>query len=140
MTIHTAEGNSAGERELEALRMITATPEAQMSDLCTLILIQRGELDKFPESRKRCEAIEALKIYRLNKDDLPLLTPDTAGAASKAAINAHGLEKSLMFSLTGLEWYAVQNAENLGLVKPKTASYKKLSGEELVAIFENALI
>ncbi|MFZ5628071.1 MAG: hypothetical protein ACOY5B_03010 [Spirochaetota bacterium] len=140
MTIHTIDKVTAGESELEALRMIAATPEAQMSDLCTLILIQRGELDKFPESKKRCEAVEALRIYRFNKDDLPLLTPVTAGAASKAAINAHGLEKSLMFSLTGLEWYAIQNAEHLGLLKPKTAAFKKLSGEELVAIFENALL
>ncbi len=124
--------------ELDILRGIAVSPEATMADLCNVILIQRGELDKYPDKTKRCEAVAERKIYAFAKNDIPLIMPVTAGAASKAAINAHGLEKSVFFALTGFEWYAVQSAEHLGLVKAKTAHYKKLSGEELLAIFEIA--
>ncbi len=129
---------SAFADELDILRGIAVATEANMADLCNIILIQRGELDKYPDATKRCGAVAEHKIYTFSKDDIPLIMPVTAGAASKAAINAHGLEKSLFFALTGFEWYAVQSAEHLGLVKAKTAHYKKLSGEELLAIFEIA--
>jgi len=131
--------SASGAAELDILRGIAASPEATMRDLCDLVIIQRGELEKYPEASKRCGALAAQNIYGFSKGDIPLIMPVTAGAASKAAINAHGLEKSVMFMLTGLEWYAVQSAEHLGLVKPRTAHFKKLSGEELLAIFEIAL-
>ncbi len=135
-----AAGSLTATDELDILRGIAVSSEATMADLCNLIIIQRGELEKYPEAGKRCKAISEQKIYKFASDDIPLLMPVTAGAASKAAINAHGLEKSLLFALTGLEWYAVQSAEHLGLVKTKTAPTKKLTGEELLAIFEIALI
>ncbi|AFM13795.1 hypothetical protein Turpa_3156 [Turneriella parva DSM 21527] len=134
--VHSEGG--AGALELEILRGVAVSPAATMRDLCDIVLIQRGELEKYPQAASRCEAVAAQKIYEFSKGDIPLIMPVTAGAASKAAINAHGLEKSFMFALTGLEWYAVQSAEHLGLVKARTAHYKKLSGEELLAIFEIA--
>lgn len=134
--IHSADAKAMS--ELEILRGIAATPEANMADLCAVILIQRGELEKYPDAASGCAAVSEQKIYVFSKDDIPLIMPVTAGAASKAAINAHGLEKTLLFALTGFEWYAVQAAEHLGLVKAKTAPGKKLSGEELLAIFEIA--
>lgn len=133
-----AEG-AGGAAELDILRGIAASPEATMRDLCDIVIIQRGELEKYPDAAKRCDAVAEQKIYGFSKGDIPLIMPVTAGAASKAAINAHRLEKSVMFLLTGLEWYAVQSAEHLGLVKAKTAHFKKLSGEELLALFEIAM-
>lgn len=130
-------GNASAD-ELDILRGIAVSPEATMADLCNIIIIQRGELEKYPDAGQRCKAISEKKIYKFANDDIPLIMPVTAGAASKAAINAHGLEKSLLFMLTGLEWYAVQSAEHLGLVKTKTSPTKKLKGEELLAIFEIA--
>jgi hypothetical protein len=124
--------------ELTILRGIASAPEATMADLCDIITIQRGELEKYPDRAKRCAAVSEQKVYPFAQDDIPLIMPVTAGAASKAAINAHRLEKSLLFSITGLEWYAVQSAEHLGLLRPKTAHQKKLSGAELLAVFENA--
>ncbi|MFO1470852.1 MAG: hypothetical protein U1F27_07450 [Turneriella sp.] len=126
-------------QELDLLRGIAAAPEATMDDVCTIVVIQRGELDKHADAASRCKAINDQKIYRFSAEDIPLLMPATAGAATKAAIYAHGLEETLLFALTGLEWYAVQAAEHLGLVKAKTAHNKKLSGAELLAIFEIAL-
>lgn len=126
-------------RELDLLRGIAAASQATMDDVCTIIIIQRGELNKYADGETRCKAISDQKIYKFSPEDIPLLMPATAGAAAKAAIHAHGLEKTLLFALTGLEWYAVQAAESLGLVKAKTAHHKKLSGAELLAIFEIAL-
>lgn len=124
--------------ELTILRGIASAPEATMADLCDIITIQRGELEKYPDRSSRCAAVAERKFYRFAKEDIPMIMPVTAGAASKAAINTHGLEKSVLFMLTGLEWYAVQSAEHLGLVKSKTGHLKILSGQELLAIFEIA--
>lgn len=124
--------------ELDLLRGIAAAPQATMDDVCTIVIIQRGELNKYADAASRCRAISDQKIYKFSAKDIPLLMPATAGAVTKAAINAHGLEKTLLFALTGFEWYAVQAAESLGLVKAKTAHSKKLTGEELLAIFEIA--
>jgi hypothetical protein len=127
-----------GERELSLLRSVAAAPIATLHDLCAVIVIQRGELSRYTDSREFCGAVESLKIYSFSVNDLPLLTPVTAGAASKAAINTHRLEKTIMFLVTGLEWYAVQNAEALGLLPAKTPFAKQLSGAELLAIMEIA--
>lgn len=124
--------------ELEMLRGIAAAETANLTDLCDLILLQRGEIARYPDKKQRCNAVTELKIHNLSKVEIPLIEPVTAGAAAKAAIRAHGLERSLLFALTGFEWYAVQNAEELGLLPAKTPVGKALSGEELLAVFEKA--
>lgn len=133
---HSAQAN--GVSELEILRGIAAAEEANLSDLCDLVLLQRGEIAKHPDKRQRCKVLTELKIYNFSKISIPLIEPVTAGAAAKAAIMAHGLERTVMFAITGFEWYAVQNAEHLGLLPSKTAASKPLSGAELLAVFEKA--
>lgn len=129
-----------GADELNLLRGIAAAGQANLSDLCDLVLLQRGDIAKYPQKKERCKVVTDLKIYNLAKIAIPLIEPVTAGAAAKAAIQAHALEKSLLFKLTGFEWYAVQNAEELGLLPAKTPVGKVLSGEELLAVFEKAML
>lgn len=135
--IAAAEETSAS-AELDTLRGIAVSPKATYSDLCNIVMIQRGEFEKFETAVERCENLTKDGIYNFEKIGDVLNTPVTSGAAAKVAINAHGLEKSIMFLVTRMEWYAVQNAEALDLLPAKTRAGRGLSGEELLGLMEKA--
>jgi len=124
--------------ELDTLRAIAARDKATMADLCNALAVQRGELANFATTFERCENLTAQGIYNFAKVSDLAATEVTLGNAMVAALNANNVEKTMMFRLTRLEWYAMQNAEGLQLVKPKSIAAKKLSGRELLGLLEKA--
>ena len=133
-----ADEETSASAELDTLRGVAVSPKATYSDLCNIVMIQRGEFEKFETAVERCEHLTKEGIYNFEKIGDVLNTPVTSGAAAKVAINAHGLERSVMFFITRMEWYAVQNAEALDILPVKTRMGRGLSGEELLGLMEKA--
>ncbi|MBX3721575.1 MAG: hypothetical protein KF713_07050 [Turneriella sp.] len=127
------------DEELSALRAINVTKKSTFSDLCKLVLIHRNELEKYPTDEERCARLAELGIYDTKSVDYIHLTPLKKGAAAKAAIRLHKLETTLLFQLLGWEWYAIQNAEALGILEKGSNSWDELSGEELITMMDLAL-
>lgn len=127
------------DEELSAIRAITVTKKATFSDLCKIVLIHRNELEKYPTDEERCARLAELGIYNTKSVDYIHLTPLRKGAVAKAAINLHKLETTLLFQLLNWEWYAIQNAEALGIVEKGSNTWDELSGEELIIIMDLAL-
>lgn len=127
------------DEELSALRAITVTKKATFSDLCKMVLIHRNELEKYATDEERCARLAELKIYDTAAVGHIHLKPATKGAVAKAVLNLYNLEKTLLFRLTGIEWYAIQNAEILSLIDKGSNSWDNLSGEELVTIMDIAM-
>ena len=127
------------DEELSAIRAITVTKKATFSDLCKIVLIHKGELEKYPTDEERCARLAELGIYDTKSVDYIHLAPLKKGAVAKAVINLHGLEKTLLFQLLKWEWYAIQNAEALGLMEKGSNTWDELSGEELIIIMDLAL-
>lgn len=127
------------DEELSTIRAISVTKRATFADLCKLVLIQRGELEKYETDEARCARLSELGIYDTASVEYVHLAPLKKGAVAKAAINTHGIPKSLMFRLTRTEWYALQNAEAEGLMNPGSNSWDTISGEELIIIMDEAL-
>lgn len=125
--------------ELSTLRAITVTRKATFSDLCKIVLIQRGELEKYSTDKDRCARIAELGIYDTSSVDYVHLKPLSYGATAKALLNAHGIQKTLMFLLTRSEWYALQNAEAEGLIPPGANAWDTITGEDLVTFMDEAL-
>lgn len=128
---------AAADAEMAAARAIQVRSRAIYADLCRLVLLQRGEFSQFKTDAERCQRITALGI--LNTDGIDIYkTPVSLGATAKAAIYAHNLERSLMLRLTGFSWYALQNAEALGLIEEGLNTGDQISGVELMQIFDEA--
>ncbi|HNA78167.1 MAG TPA: hypothetical protein PKY99_01875 [Turneriella sp.] len=127
------------DEELSALRAITVTKKATFSDVCKLVLIHRNELEMFTTDEARCARLAELGIYDTAAVGRIHLKPATKGAVAKAVLNLYDLEKTLLFRLTGSEWYAIQNAEVLSLIDKGSNSWDELSGEELVTIMDIAM-
>lgn len=129
----------AGDQDLVAARALQVKPRATYADACRIILLQRGEFSKYATDAERCRRVSELGI--LKTDDIKDIysTKLSVGAAAKAAINAHGLDKSLMFRLTGWSWYALQNAEALGLIAEGLSAGDGLTGAELMNLMDEAL-
>lgn len=127
------------DEELSTIRAITVTKKATFGDLCKIVLIQRNELEKYATDEERCARLAELGIYNTKSVDHIHLTPLRKGAVAKAAINHHKLETTLLFQLTNWEWYALQNAETLGLVDKGSNTWDEISGEELVTIMDLGL-
>jgi len=127
------------DEELSALRAITVTKKATFSDVCKLVLIHRNELEKYTTDEARCARLAELKLYDTASVGHIHLKPATKGAVAKAVLNLYDLEKTLLFRLTGIEWYAIQNAEVLSLIDKGSNSWDELSGEELVTIMDIAM-
>lgn len=127
------------DEELSAIRAITVTKKATFSDLCKIVLIHKNELEKYPTDEERCARVAELGIYNTKSVDYIHLTPLRKGAVAKAAINLHKLETTLLFQLLSWEWYAIQNAEALGLIEKGSNTWDELSGEELIIIMDLAL-
>lgn len=124
--------------ELETLRSIGVANVAMVADLCDLVTIDLEEMQAFETATDRCDYLAERGIISLSGVDDIYSAPATHGAVAKAAILTFELERSLMFRLTGTEWYAVQNAETLEIVPEFTKSAKTMSGEELLAIMGKA--
>ncbi len=127
------------DEELSALRAITVTKKATFGDLCKIVIIQRNELEKYATDEERCARLAELGIYNTKSVDHIHLTPLRKGAVAKAVIHHHQLEKTLLFQLTNWEWYALQNAETLGLIDKGSNTWDEISGEELVTIMDLGL-
>jgi len=124
--------------ELETLRSIGVANMATVADLCNVITLDRGDFAEFETADDRCAHLTELNVLNTSAIEDVYAVPVTYGTASKAAILTFELERSLMFRLTGLEWYAVQNAETLQIIPEYTKSSKTLSGEELLAMMGKA--
>lgn len=127
------------DEELSAIRAITVTKKATFSDLCKIVLIHRDELEKYPTDESACERLAELGIFDTKSVDNIHLIPLNRGAVAKAALNLYGLEKTLLFQLTGWEWYALQNAEVMSLFEKGSNSWDEISGEELITVMDLAL-
>ncbi|MBV6492092.1 MAG: hypothetical protein LDLANPLL_00083 [Turneriella sp.] len=127
------------DEELSAIRAITVTKKATFSDLCKIVLIHANQLEKYATDEERCARVKELSVYDTASVDHIHLMPLTKGAALKAAINLHGLEKTLTFRLLGWEWYAMQNGEALGLIEKGSNSWDTISGEELINVMDAAM-
>lgn len=127
------------DEELSTIRAITVTKKATFGDLCKIVLIQRNELEKYATDEERCARLAELGIYNTKSVDHIHLTPLSRGAVAKAVIHHHKLETTLLFQLTNWEWYALQNAETLGLVDKGSNTWDEISGEELVTIMDLGL-
>lgn len=127
------------DEELSTIRAITVTKKATFGDLCKIVLIQRNELEKYATDEERCARLAELGIYNTKSVDHIHLSPLRKGAVAKAAINHHKLETTLLFQLTGWEWYALQNAETLGVIEKGANTWDEISGEELVTIMDLGL-
>lgn len=127
------------DEELSAIRAITVTKKATFSDLCKIVLIHRSELEKYPTDEERCARLAELGIYDTKSVDYIHLTPLRKGAVAKAAINLHKLETTLLFQILKWEWYAIQNAEALGIMEKGSNTWDEISGEELIIAMDLAL-
>ena len=127
------------DQELAAVRALQVKARATYADACKIILLQRGEFGKFTTDIDRCNRVSDLGILHTGHIKDIYLEKLSVGAAAKAAINAHGLEKSLLFRLTGWSWYALQNAEGLGLIAEGLSSGDGLTGSELMGLMDEAL-
>lgn len=127
------------DEELSTIRAITVTKKATFGDLCKIVLIQRNELEKYATDEERCARLAELGIYNTKSVDHIHLMPLKKGAVAKAVINHHKLETTLLFQLTNWEWYALQNAETLGLIDKGSNTWDEISGEELVTIMDLGL-
>lgn len=127
------------DEELSAIRAITVTKKATFSDLCKIVLIHRNELEKYPTDEERCARLAELGIYDTKSVDYIHLTPLRKGAVAKAAINLHKLETTLLFQILKWEWYAIQNAEALGILEKGSNTWDEISGEELIIAMDLAL-
>lgn len=127
------------DEELSAIRAITVTKKATFSDLCKIVIIHRNELEKYPTDEERCARLAELGIYDTKSVDYIHLMPLRKGAVAKAAINLHKLETTLLFQILKWEWYAIQNAEALGILEKGSNTWDELSGEELIIIMDLAL-
>lgn len=127
------------DEELSAIRAITVTKKATFSDLCKIVLIHRNELEKYPTDEERCARLAELGIYDTKSVDYIHLTPLRKGAVAKAAINLHKLETTLLFQILKWEWYAIQNAEALGIMEKGSNTWDEISGEELIIAMDLAL-
>lgn len=127
------------DEELSAIRAINVTKKATFGDLCKIVLIHRNEFEKYATDEERCARLAELGIYDTKSVDYIYLTPLRKGAVAKAAINLHALEKTLLYRLTKWEWYALQNAEALGIIERGSNTWDEISGEELIILMDKAL-
>lgn len=131
---------SAGiaDTEMAAIRAVQVRNRATYADACRLVLLQRGEFLKYQTDEDRCRAVSALGFVKTEGLDI-YKTPISLGAAAKLAIYAHDLEKSMMLKITGWSWYAISNAESLGLIPEGMNAGDRISGAELVQLMDEAL-
>ncbi len=130
---------AAMDQELAAARALQVKARATYADACRIILLQRGEFARYATDIDRCGRVSELGILQTAQIKDIYAENLTVGAAAKAAINAHGLEKSLLFRLTGWSWYALQNAEGLGLIAEGLSAGDGLTGAELLSLMDEAL-
>ncbi len=125
--------------EMAAVRALQVKPRATYADACRIVLLQRGEYARYATDADRCTRVTELGILKTAGIKDIYAENLTLGAAAKAAINAHGLQKSFMFRLTGWSWYALQNAEGLGLVADGLSASDGITGAELMSLMDEAL-
>jgi len=125
--------------ELAAVRSLQIKPRATYADLCRIILLQKGSFSKFQTDAERCKFTSEQDFADVPSNKDIYQTPVTLGAAASAALKAHNLEKSILFKITGMDWYALQNAEALGLVGDSTSAGDEMSGNELIVLMDEAL-
>lgn len=131
---------SASTDELKRVRDILSSPHATYQDAFDLALIQRGEYEKFASAEARRERISELGIYPAAKKITDAETaPISRGAVSKIVLKMHDLDKGIMFSLTGAEMYAMKDLQALSIMPIKFAFMHRLSGTELIGVFDAAL-
>jgi hypothetical protein len=129
----------ADDPEMAAVRALQVKARATYADACRIVLLQRGEFARYTTDGDRCARVHELGILKTSGIKDIYSENLTLGAAAKTAINAHGLQKSLMFRLTGWSWYALQNAEGLGLIADGLSASDGITGGELMNLMDEAL-
>lgn len=125
--------------EMAAMRALQIKSRASYADLCRIILLQTGEFSKFKTDAERCSHVQKKEYVDLSGVSDIYTDPVTISVAATAALEVHNLEKSLMYAITGMRWYALQNAEALGLVPEGASVGDQLSGNDLIVLMDEAL-
>jgi len=127
------------EDEFSLMDKIVKKKVASFQDLADVVIMQRGEFDKYKTSEARIKRLKDMKVYDMAELIEPDMTPLTRGTVSNIAIVNNSLEKGFMFWLTGADYYAMKDAQSLRLMNKKYSWNHYISGKEMVSILDKAI-
>lgn len=121
--------------ELEIYRTILDSPLASYQHLADLVIMQRGEFDKYPSKKDRVKRVAEVETFDMTDIADPSNEVVRRGAVSKAIMNHYKINRGLIFMLTGAERYAIKDLQNEGLMKSQVSEFSRISGGQLIGIF-----
>ncbi len=124
------------ESEMGVFRSLLAQKKATRKDLYNIFLMQSGEFAQVPKPIQRLDWIKARDKSIRSEADLD--AEITRGEVARFLHKNGNYEKGMMYSLTGLERYAFRDMVAMGIMASSSSSGDKLSGAQLMGIFEFA--
>ncbi len=131
-----AEMEQDEESEMGVFRSLLAQKKATRKDLYNIFLMQSGQFAQMPKPIQRLDWIKARDKSIRTEADLDVEI--TRGEVARFLHKNGKYEKGMMYSLTGLERYAFRDMVALGIMASSSSSGDKLSGAQLMGVFELA--
>ena len=110
---------------------------ATKQDLIDLILMHKGDFAKYSDAKTRKIAFLKLDLYDFESSDTEK-EEVTRGEVSAVLIRYYNLPKGVLFGLTGLDWYAIRQAQKLDVMAARYSKWTVISGIDLIGVMNDA--
>lgn len=114
--------------EMERYREIAGKASATVQDLVDLVLMTRGEFEKYPDATKRFEHARGEGWVR---SELPATVLDRGTLAFALMLN-YNITRGWLFRLTRWNRYALRDVQEAGILSPRFGAGNTVSGAQLV--------
>ncbi|MBV6494098.1 MAG: hypothetical protein LDLANPLL_02124 [Turneriella sp.] len=122
------------QNEMDAYRAILTRTTATRQDLYDLVAMQDGVFEKYPQTDERNRYLSQKGITIKKETNIEV----SRGEVAKVTLQYFNLEKGMLFWLTGWEFYALRDIQQLDIMQPKFTSHQTLSGKQLIGIWSTA--
>ncbi|HRP70996.1 MAG TPA: hypothetical protein PLY93_15850 [Turneriella sp.] len=126
---------NAPQNEMDAYRAILTRPTATRQDLYDLVAMQDGVFEKYPQAAERNRYLSQKGITIKEETN----TEVSRGEVAKVTLQHFNLEKGILFWLTGWEFYALRDIQQLDIMQQKFTVHQALSGKQLIGIWSTAV-
>lgn len=120
--------------EMERYRQIAEKPAVTVQDLVDLVLMMRGEFEKFHDETKRFEKARGEGWIK----NLPPATILDRGALAYAIILNYNITRGWLFRLTHWNRYALRDVQEAGVLSPRFSEGNSVSGAQLIGAINAA--
>ncbi|RME88703.1 MAG: hypothetical protein D6767_09735 [Candidatus Hydrogenedentota bacterium] len=122
---------------MERYREILDRKVATVQDVVDLTLMQKGKYKAEANVSERIGDFVRLTGLAIAEEDLS--APAQRGFVSKVLLKTLKLKEGFWYWLTGWERYALRDIQDAGIMKPFYSQWSKLSGSQLIGVFNAAL-